>query len=75
VNEALTLAGVEAAVLLVENTDCVRVSLRSRDLLDVADVARAFGGGGHARAAGLRLDEDIDALKTKLVAACAERLS
>jgi phosphoesterase RecJ-like protein len=49
----------------------VRVSLRSRDALDVAAVARQFGGGGHGRAAGFRKDEDIDALKGKVIEVCA----
>lgn len=74
VNEALRLASVETAILLVENTDCVRVSLRSRDAVDVAAVAKEFGGGGHHRAAGLRLNENIDALKNKLVTACSKKL-
>jgi len=75
VNESLRLAGVETAILLVENSDCVRVSLRSRDEVDVAAVARSFGGGGHPRAAGLRLDRDLDTLKHQLIAACTEALS
>ena len=74
VNEALRLASVETAILLVENTDCVRVSLRSRDAVDVSAVARQFGGGGHKRAAGLRAATDVDDLRTQLIAACAARL-
>ena len=74
VNEALRLATVDTAILLVENNDCVRVSLRSRDAIDVSAVAREFGGGGHRRAAGLRATVDIDELKTALVAACTGRL-
>jgi len=37
----------------------VRVSLRSRDGLEVGPIARAFGGGGHAMAAGYTADSDI----------------
>jgi phosphoesterase RecJ-like protein len=76
VNEALRIGSVESAVLLVENHDAmVRVSLRSRDAVDVAAVAERFGGGGHARAAGLRTSEDLDSLKAKLVAAIAKVLN
>ena len=64
----------ETIVLLVENPDCVRVSLRSRDIVNVARVAEAFGGGGHARAAGIRLSGNIDQLKRRVVAACAKAL-
>jgi len=74
VNEALRVASVEMAILLVENPDTVRVSLRSRDAVDVSAIARGFGGGGHRRAAGLRADEDIDQLKARLIEACTEAL-
>ncbi len=75
VNEALRLATVETAIIVIEDTDCVRASLRSRDAIDVAEVARRFGGGGHRRAAGLRTQEDVDSLKRRLIAACAEALA
>ena len=74
VNEALRLATVDTAILLVENDDCIRVSLRSRDDVDVSAVAAELGGGGHRRAAGLRSTGDIDQLKDVLVASCTARL-
>ena len=74
VNEAMRIGGVEAAVLLVDSGDCVRASLRSRGGVDVAAVARRFGGGGHRRAAGLRGSEDLDTLKRRLIEALAEAL-
>lgn len=56
VNYGLMIKGVEVAVLLKERAPgCYRVSLRSRDKVDVSQVASTFGGGGHARAAGLEL--------------------
>jgi phosphoesterase RecJ-like protein len=70
----LEIGDVETVILLTENPDEVRVSLRSRDAVDVSDLARGFGGGGHPRAAGLRMAEDIDVLKRKLITACLERL-
>lgn len=80
INEALRLASVEVAILLTERPDPapgggrIRVSLRSRSRVDVAKLASRFGGGGHARAAGLRSDEMLEALKAKLIHAAAERL-
>ena len=63
VNYGLMIRGVEVAVLLKERAPgCYRISLRSRDEIDVSRVASTFGGGGHARAAGLELTgapEDI----------------
>ncbi|MCY2931204.1 MAG: DHHA1 domain-containing protein [Planctomycetota bacterium] len=76
VNEALRIGSVEAVILLVENGGAqVRVNLRSREAVDVAAVARALGGGGHRRAAGLRSNEPLDALKARLVAACQAALT
>jgi len=44
---------VECAALFLElSDDRVRISLRSQSDLDVASIARAFGGGGHCKAAG-----------------------
>ena len=74
VNEALRLGSVEAAVILIENADCIRASLRSRDSVNVAEIASRFGGGGHRRSAGLRAKEDIDTLKGQLTTACAEAI-
>jgi len=72
VNEALRIGTVESAFIVVENTDHVRASLRSRDLVDVAALAARFGGGGHPRAAGLRSTEDLETLKAKLIEAWGE---
>ncbi|MCC6484080.1 MAG: bifunctional oligoribonuclease/PAP phosphatase NrnA [Armatimonadetes bacterium] len=73
VHELLSIAGVEVAILLRETQEDYRVSLRSRDYVDVADVAREFKGGGHRRAAGCRItrsDSAVDAL----IASAAKRL-
>ncbi len=49
----------------------IRVSLRSKGRVEIHDVARKFGGGGHAFAAGARLraplDEAARRLTTELV--------
>jgi bifunctional oligoribonuclease and PAP phosphatase NrnA len=48
---------VEIGVLLRERADgTVKVSLRSKRQIDVAEIAQHFGGGGHARAAGCVVD-------------------
>ncbi len=78
VNEPMRMGCVEVSLLLTQTPDdggrCIRVSLRSRGGIDVAAVARGFGGGGHVRAAGLRTDEDIDTLAANLVKACEEAM-
>lgn len=74
VNEALRLKSVEAVAMLSENEDFVRASLRSRGKVNVAAVAEEFGGGGHARAAGLRSQLKLGELKDKLIDAIGRRL-
>ncbi len=47
----------------------VRVSLRSKsDDLDVSDIALKFGGGGHARAAGIRFEGTIEQASAAIIA-------
>ncbi len=46
-------AGVEVAIFLYETKeDTYKVSLRSKNYVDVSKIALAYGGGGHMRAAG-----------------------
>ncbi len=57
VNYAIGIAGVEAAVLLRELRDGkIRLSLRSKGGVDVAQVAASLGGGGHRHAGGCTLE-------------------
>ena len=48
--------GVEVAIFLYETDNLeYKVSLRSREIVDVSEVASYFGGGGHVRAAGVTM--------------------
>lgn len=60
--------GVEAGVLIkdVKNGE-LKVNLRSREFVDVNDVAIELGGGGHKRAAGLTSKLSYDELRSKLI--------
>jgi len=56
VSELRSVAGVEVAFLFRELTDGgVRVNIRSNEHFHAADFARPFGGGGHAKAAGMTI--------------------
>jgi phosphoesterase RecJ-like protein len=57
VNYLIGIAGVEAAVFLrqLPGEAGVRLSLRSKEGIDVAQVAESFGGGGHRNASGCTL--------------------
>lgn len=74
INEALRIGSVEAVILLTELDGLCRVSLRSRSRLDVAQIAKTLGGGGHARAAGARIGENLQAVKPRVIAALTEAL-
>lgn len=64
-----SIAGVEAVALLREiGPDQWKVSLRSRGPVDVQAIARRHGGGGHKNAAGCKVEGDLEALKSGLVA-------
>jgi phosphoesterase RecJ-like protein len=57
VNYAIGVSGVEVAVFLRELPDHrVRLSLRSKGKVHVAEVAERFGGGGHDNASGCTLE-------------------
>ena len=63
VNYALNVVGVEAAFLAEERESGeVKASLRSLPGLDVNQIARKYGGGGHKQASGLRYPGTIDAM-------------
>lgn len=52
-----SIDGVEVAALLKEKLDgTIKVSLRSKNYLDVGAISQRLGGGGHRKAAGFSLD-------------------
>lgn len=72
VNQPLAIKGVQTAFLIREKEKGkLRISLRSRtDDVDVNNLAEKFGGGGHARASGCRMEGvSIDEAKKLLLAA------
>ncbi|PTM58959.1 DHH family phosphoesterase [Desmospora activa] len=76
VNYARNVIGVDVGLLFRETEgDKVKVSLRSREIVDVAELAHSFGGGGHARAAGCTLTgsrEEVEPMMLERVNACLE---
>jgi phosphoesterase RecJ-like protein len=76
INIPLQIRTVEVSILFVEPADGgpVRVSLRSKGAVDVARFAETFGGGGHARASGLKLDGSLDTAYERVITAMREQL-
>jgi bifunctional oligoribonuclease and PAP phosphatase NrnA len=69
VNYPRTISGVEVGILFREVEGGIRVGLRSRGVVDVGAVAKEFGGGGHARAAGCTVAGDLTAAEASVIAA------
>jgi phosphoesterase RecJ-like protein len=75
VNYGRMVAGVEVAALLWEQAASnggparVRLSLRARGEVDVAEIARTLGGGGHRAAAGATVDGEIGEVSARVLEA------
>ncbi len=69
INQPLQIRSVEVSVLLVEPPEGgpIRVSFRSKGKLSCSDFAQQFGGGGHARAAGAKINATLEEA-TKMIA-------
>ncbi len=72
----LTVANSEIALLFRETpSGTIRVSLRSREGVDVNRIARTFGGGGHSQASGCTLKVPLESAVEKVVAEARRVLS
>ena len=68
IDQLRSLAGIEVAVLFKEvEPGVVKVSMRSKAVADVNAVARQFGGGGHARAAGMTIKAPLAEVEAKVL--------
>lgn len=75
VNWALSIRGVEASAFFREiHSSHYRVSLRSKGRIDVARIARTFGGGGHACASGHPVDGSFDLALSRVLTALRHAL-
>lgn len=77
VNRPLAIPGVRFSVFMRQETNYIRVSMRSIDTFPVSELcSRYFGGGGHLNAAGGEyygtLQEAVDYFKSLLPAITAE---
>jgi phosphoesterase RecJ-like protein len=77
INIPLQIQKVQVSLLFVEPLDFgpVRVSLRSKGQVDVARFAEQFAGGGHARAAGLKIEGDFRDVQQRVVDAMVKTLA
>ncbi|GIK18047.1 MAG: hypothetical protein DYG93_03650 [Leptolyngbya sp. PLA2] len=83
-DKVLAVRTVVVAAVLTEVSDgsqgkppLTKISLRSKDgpgALDVNEIARSLGGGGHARAAGARVTAPLAETRTRLLEALTQAL-
>jgi phosphoesterase RecJ-like protein len=77
INVPMQIGSVEVSVLVTEPIDFgpVRVSLRSKGKVNVSKFAEQFGGGGHARASGLKFEQlSVDDAHDRVVTAMLETM-
>ncbi|HVP09659.1 MAG TPA: bifunctional oligoribonuclease/PAP phosphatase NrnA [Phycisphaerae bacterium] len=70
------LKGVRIALLFSEGEPgVIRVNLRGEGRVTVVEIAKKFGGGGHAQAAGIRFyDKTMDEAIREVIATASEKL-
>ncbi len=68
INIPLKCRDIRISVFFKENKKGVlRCSMRSKDNLDIASIARSFGGGGHTTAAGFKCNEPLEIIMKKVL--------
>ena len=75
VNLPLAARDVRAVIFLKETDDGLRVSLRSKDAVDVRQVAVSFGGGGHLNAAGFTVEHSTPETRGQMIAHVATAIT
>ena len=75
VNLPLAARDVRAVIFLKETDDGLRVSLRSKDAVDVRQVAVSFGGGGHLNAAGFTVEHPTPETRGQMIAHVATAIT
>lgn len=71
-----SLRGVRLSFLLSEgNKDLTRINFRGEGDVNVLDLAKQFGGGGHAQAAGAVVEGSIPANLEKILSAAVKHLA
>ncbi len=69
------IENIEVALLFRETETDIKVSLRSRNRLNVSKIAASFEGGGHKRAAGCNIEGAIEEVKEKVLAVVRKALA
>jgi phosphoesterase RecJ-like protein len=68
------IEGVEVCAYMRRKSGELKVSLRSNDYVNVTNVAKNFGGGGHKRAAGFSIPDATPETRTKILGLLIEEV-
>jgi len=68
------IEGVEVSVFLREEEKGYKISLRSNEYVNVAEVCMVFGGGGHIKAAGANTTMSLEEAKKALIREIEKKL-
>lgn len=75
VNHGIEIKGVDIAILIIKESDnSFFVSLRGKNNVSVANVAKAMGGGGHDQMAAFTYTGSYGEMFEKLIKCCNEEL-
>ena len=70
-----SIGSVEVACLLKElSNNEIKISMRSKEYVDVASICDTFNGGGHIRAAGCTIYDEIDKAEDMIVKSIVKNL-
>ncbi|WP_330400271.1 DHH family phosphoesterase [Tepidibacter mesophilus] len=68
VNYARDINGVEVGILFKQKKfNQIKISLRSKSYIDVSEIAKVFGGGGHVRASGCTINDSLENAKITII--------
>ena len=74
-NLGVDTEGVEVGILIKENApNLYKISLRSKGIANVCEIAAHFGGGGHHNAAGCTIEGDAASVAAKLQQLAEEQI-
>jgi phosphoesterase RecJ-like protein len=68
VDRIRSIEGIEVAILFREDRGKIKINFRSKNRVNVSEIARHFGGGGHTKAAGAVIEGRLEEVESRVVA-------
>jgi len=75
INYGLMPYSVQAVIMFREEENRINVTFRSKGLIDVAFVAKHFGGGGHKQASGCKMETSLSEAQEKVTSYVLEKIN